>query len=190
MQEIKVIKTVKELVDSLKSTGFEGPLRDVRNAVADLLEYIDSTIGEVPKNDVETENLQTAPKEEIKANPNISPSLKYYSKEWSYRKKYIFVLKSENRFIHFREVAKIICDLDGEGVVEALTHTLSNTTRKLREAKKIVKVQHGTSLKNTFWGLPEWLNQDGTIKEGHEYKTDVLNWRSDSGSQKTVFELI
>lgn len=176
MQNAKVIRDVRNLVDSLASTGFVEALDSIRDQVFDLLSYIDETIEKVGGG--VTEKPADKSKIDIK-----SKELSYYSPSWSFIKKFVFVLKSENRFIHFREAAKIIKDLDGSGHIDDLTHRLSNATRKLKKSGKLVKVQHGNSLKNTFWGLPKWLNDDGSIKEGYQYSTDVL--KRDKGESKT-----
>ncbi|WP_036384462.1 hypothetical protein [Muricauda sp. MAR_2010_75] len=185
MQNAKVIQDVRNLVDSLSSTGFVEPLNSIRSQVSDLLLYIDETIksvgGEAVVDALNDKNEDSHQKD------SNQKEFSYYNPSRSLIERFIFVLKAENRFLHFREAALIIRDLEGKGDIDDLTKRLSNATRKLKKSGKLTKVQHDSSLKNTFWGLTKWLNEDGTIKEGYEYKTDILDRDKEDDSIKDPF---
>ena len=183
MQNKNLIQEVRGLVDSLKSAGFQEAIIPLRVQIVELLDYIDDVLS------IKADSSESKTEKDNNIEEDKSQKLSYYSPDWSFVKKFIFVLKSENRFIHFREAAEIVAGLEDGGDVDDLTHKLSNSTRKLKVADKIIKVQHGNSLKNTFWGLPKWLNENGEIKKGHEYKSDVLLRDKSEDKSDSLFDL-
>lgn len=112
---------------------------------------------------------------------------KGYDKNWSLSKKFVFLLKTHNRFLHFREAAIMINELESTGLKSSeLASKLSSGTQTLKSEGAIVKYQYDTNNKNSFWGRSDWLNDDASIKTGHEYDKSYLYERKNSG--KDLFD--
>jgi len=98
-----------------------------------------------------------------------------YDPNWSIAIKFRYLLNKHKRFLHFREAAKMINNLEGaEYDISELTKKLSSGTQSLKGKGKIVKTKIGSHNKNTFWGLPSWLDEEGKIKEEHLYNKDYV----------------
>ena len=99
-----------------------------------------------------------------------------YNPESSFAKKFGYLLKKHKRFLHFREAAEMINELEGlKHDVSELTKKLSSGTQSLKGKNAIIKVKAGSNNQNTFWGVPHWLKEDGTIKEEHMYNEAYLH---------------
>jgi hypothetical protein len=92
-----------------------------------------------------------------------------YDKRWNIVDKFLFILKEQNRFIRFREVAKIIVEKDGEGYERDIADKLTSRTLPLKKEGKILKIQPDGSNINTFWGFKKWLDENGKVKQEHIY---------------------
>jgi hypothetical protein len=92
-----------------------------------------------------------------------------YDKRWNLVEKFLFILKDQNRFIRFREAAKLIVEMDGEGTERDIADKLTSRTLPLKKEGKIVKIQPDGTNVNTFWGFKKWLDQDGKAKQEHIY---------------------
>jgi hypothetical protein len=114
-----------------------------------------------------------------------SDSPKDYDDEWSIANKFIYLLKRENRFLHFREAAEFIVDLEGRGDIKDIAAKLTSGTNLIKKDGTIIKYQASNQLQDTFWGSPKWLDEAGKIKSGHEYNTKFLY---SSGVKKTFIE--
>jgi hypothetical protein len=103
-----------------------------------------------------------------------------YDVAWSLKRKFVYLLKANNRFLHFREAAKMIIEKEGLNIkAGGLASKLSAATSLLKKEKKIVKVVIDNQNQNTFWGIPDWLNDDTSIKTGHEYNKDYVSRRKE-----------
>lgn len=99
-----------------------------------------------------------------------------YNPELSFAKKFGYLLKKHKRFLHFREAAEMINELEGmKHDVSELTKKLSSGTQTLKGKNAIVKVKADSNNQNTFWGVPQWLKEDGTIKEEHMYNEAYIH---------------
>ena len=103
------------------------------------------------------------------------PYADQYDLDWGLASKFLFLLKMEDRFLHFREAGELIVRLDGEGDPKLVGRKLSSSTLKLKKGGVIVKYQASQQNRDTFWGSPKWLNEDGSIKEGHGYNEEYLS---------------
>lgn len=110
-----------------------------------------------------------------------------YDSDWTIVNKFIFILKRENRFIHFREAAELIVEMDGKGDAKDIAGKITTNTTQLKKDKKIVKVQASKQLQDTFWGLPIWLDEHGAILNGHQYNTKYLY--GGGNKKSSLFEL-
>ncbi|WP_298509133.1 hypothetical protein [uncultured Kordia sp.] len=137
------------------------------------IKTIDETLKSLDSNSV---------KSEVAPVKNISKT--EYNSKWSYSKKFVFLLKENNRFLHFREAGNMINSLENTGLTDAeLASKLSSGTQTLKTSNTIVKHQVGTNQKNCFWGRPNWLNEDGSIKKEHLYNSDYLSTKISTGSE-------
>ncbi|MCD6013487.1 MAG: hypothetical protein K0Q79_3349 [Flavipsychrobacter sp.] len=91
----------------------------------------------------------------------------YTAKSW--REKVRIVFKSENRFLHYREIIDIIIGLYPDQTKETLKNSISPALSFLKNEGVIVKKKEGESNINSFWGSKNWLNPDGSIKPEHMY---------------------
>jgi hypothetical protein len=98
-----------------------------------------------------------------------------YDPTWPPSKKFLYLLKTKKKFLHFRQAAELIIQLEGKGDIKEWTSKLSTGTGQLKQNDTIVKFQASASNQDTFWGSPKWLNDDGTIKEGFEFDEKYLS---------------
>lgn len=96
----------------------------------------------------------------------------------------LLVLKEHQRFMKIKEMGEFIHSIAG-GDKKNWIVKLSRKTKGLRELNKIVKVQVGKELRNSFWGSPSWLDKNGKIKEGYMYNENLIKKRR----QVDLFEL-
>lgn len=95
-----------------------------------------------------------------------------YANSLSLVKKFILLLKHHKRFLHFREAAGMMIALDPSlGDPKKLAARISSTTTSIK-GKYIIKYQVRKDNRQTYWGISDWLNKDGTIKKGHEYNEE------------------
>ena len=162
MQENKI----KNTIETLASLGQLDALIALRNSLKQDYELANAAINSLSNNQSQesvTKDVKTSNRKEIG-----------YNKDWSFPDKFLFVLSREDKFIRFREAAKIIIDIEGEGDENYITKRLTASTRKLKLDGKIVKVSHEDSLKNTFWGSSKWLDKTGNIKPEHKYDVESI----------------
>lgn len=180
MQENKLITTIKGLYDL-------GQYQSIVSLSNSLKEAHDFALSLLKKGAIQELEALNIVKDEDKA-VSISNSLyREYDKNWSIKNKVQYILKQEKRFLHFREIARIIVSIEGEGDENELTSSLSNSTRPLKEDKIIVKYKYGKSHRYTFWGSPKWLDDKGEIKK--EYMFDLNYIDSDSNDKNEQVDL-
>ena len=97
-----------------------------------------------------------------------------YDSSWSLKNKFLFLLKQESRFLHFREAAEHICQLDGKGNPKELAGKISASCQEIK-GKTIVKYRVTKSNQDTFWGSPKWLDDSGEIITGYEFNIEYLH---------------
>lgn len=90
----------------------------------------------------------------------------------TFRNKVWFVIKKEDRFIHSREIADIFNKLEpGE---KDVIRKVSGALSYLRQNNRITKTTVGKSNINTFWGISNWLDDNGKPKDGHNYNEEFV----------------
>ncbi len=106
--------------------------------------------------------------------PRLDPSMArpVKTKKITVNDKLLLILRGENRFLHSREIVDIYSSRYPEKYEDRdrLARQLSAMLSIMRRDGKIVNWQIGNSLKYTFWGFQEWLNEDGNIKTNFMYK--------------------
>ena len=98
-----------------------------------------------------------------------------FDKKATFRDKLTFVFRTENRFLHVREIAEILHNLEPKNDVKEILAKLSPAITFLKKEGAIVKVVVGKSHLNTFWGSKGWVNSDGLPKTVHMYDKNQIN---------------
>lgn len=187
MQENKLITAI----DSLHSIGEITALKALRDNIQKALDYANNVLNKNEEYHPETIK-DTVGYVESKINEKEkidNKRYKNYKSGWNNIDKYQFVLKTENRFLHFREAARIIIKLDGKGDENSLTSVLTNGARRLKKSGVIIRKQHGNSNTSSFWGSPKWLNKDGSIKTEHEYDVKILEKNEKAENDRSLFDI-
>lgn len=116
-------------------------------------------------------------KKSIYNDPNAED---HYDPNWTLVRKFVFLLKENDRFLHFREAAEMIVYREGlREDPKKIAGKLTAVTVPLKKENKIVKFKADSQNINTFWGIPEWLNPDGSIRPGHEFNQEYLSNRKE-----------
>ena len=183
MQENKLISTIKTLYSVGQLEAIIALANDLKTAHEFALSLLDSeAVKEIEATSNPVEPSEPKPDKD-------TSSYSYFSSEWPLVKKYLYILKTEKRFLHFREAAKILISLEGKGDETLITRALSNSAREIKQEKTIVKVMHESSQKKTFWGSPKWLDAKGKIKDEYMYRTDIFKKELTDSKQSYLFEL-
>ena len=92
------------------------------------------------------------------------------------RNKILFILKAEGRFLHVREIARIVQQLENEVSLSAVIKKISPALSILKRLpdSTLVSIEVEQSQFNTFWGFNSWLNEDGTVKEAFMYNQSEI----------------
>ena len=176
MQENKLISTI----ETLKSFGQTEAIATLAKDLKEAYDFAIEVLG-VTKIKEEIPTLKEADRGRSN-DPYIDILEKKFSKystDWNFKNKFQYILKIENRFLHFREVAKIILTLEGEDTSyesqRILARKLGGNTliRNLNKEGLIVNVLHQNSPKKSFWGSSKWLNADGDILPEHKYSLAI-----------------
>ena len=110
---------------------------------------------------------------------------KAFFEEKAFKRKVASILVAENRFMHIREIANIIGQLEPDLKSETLAKDISVA---LFAAKKdrdttLTSITIGNMLVDSFWGSKNWLDEKGIPKPKHMYNKDQL---SENRKQKRV----
>jgi hypothetical protein len=114
----------------------------------------------------------------ISESANVIPN--GYNKNATLKNKVAFIIKRENRFIHVREISKLIHDIDPFAPVDDIVKKLSPIMSSLQTKDIIVKIKTGSANINTFWGSKNWLDENGNPIPGHEYNKEYITGSDDS----------
>jgi hypothetical protein len=159
---------VKNAIDALllAKSALEGKLESVNNAIRSLTGNIEGEPGLAPA---------------IVGNGifRIKPTNEGYNEGWTLPAKFLFFLKREQRFLHFREAADLLIETESiEGDLEVISKQISgkmsSATKPLKAKGEIVKFNPTKRQQDTFWGSPKWLNDKGEVKPGHEINKEYL----------------
>lgn len=106
---------------------------------------------------------------------------KNYKPDWSIKKKFAYLLKKHNRFLHFREAAEMVNSLEkNEYDLGDLASKLSSGTQSLKSNGTLVKYKVNANNRNTFWGYKDWIDDNGNILKGYEYNKEYVFNAGDS----------
>lgn len=120
--------------------------------------------------------VSAAPVPEInKVNKEKNKKSNDYKEDWSLAKKFLYLLSTYKRFLHFREAAEMINELENKQYdIKELTRRLSSGTQSLKAKDRIVKIKIDSNNKNTFWGAPAWLDENNNIKKEFKYNEEYV----------------
>jgi len=185
MQENKLISTI----ESLYSLGQLSAIEALANDLKDAYDYALTKLKRVEH----SKQYQKSDKNVEKTKSVISSNTyNDYDSSWRLIHKFQYILKTESRFLHFREVAKIILELEGlKNTYEKqkeLARKLSGniSIRKLKQNGNIVLKQHNNSPKKSFWGSKKWIDTKGNILPAYKYSLDITK----TGKQKIIKQSI
>jgi len=105
------------------------------------------------------------------------------------RNKILFIIKAENRFLHVREIARIMQQLDDETSLSAVVKKVSPALSILKRitGTPLASIEVANSHFNTFWGYKEWLNEHMGIKDGFMYnQAEITKFQKENSFDLTV----
>jgi hypothetical protein len=152
------ITTIKELEESKK---------DLLSRVKQIDETITTlrAMSSFSQNGTKIENVPV---------PEINNKYKGYDKNSTTKAKMALILKTENRFLNIRQIAELLHSLEPDISAKDFTSKLYPAISDLKKTNSIVKYAVGTSNNNVFWGSKNWLDEDGKIKQAHQYDADQI----------------
>lgn len=152
----------------------EHTIKELEKLKQELLErarQVDITINTLKSMSISsgiTANSTVKPNE----NSNQIPGYEKYDSDTTFRNKVMFVIKTENRFVHSREIADILSKVESNN--EDLTRKVSASLSFLRQHDMIVKIKAGNSNINSFWGSKKWLDEKGNPLSGYSYNEEYV----------------
>lgn len=90
----------------------------------------------------------------------------------------IYIIKSQNRFIHTSEIVDIIApyyiDKDKIWLRSRISAILSNAKSK-GLIPNLINKSYSSARKDNVWGSKDWLDEQGKIKPEYMYKPKIEN---------------
>lgn len=165
---IEHLQKVEETINTLLDNGFLHEAIKIQKEWNDRYDYISGVINSHSKI-INTLNNATEKFRKIKDST--------YSSEWKLPQKFMYILLEEKRFLKFREVAEIIVHEDGAlpEKIDSIAFQLKSSTKKLKQDNVIIKISPNGKTLDTFWGLPEWLDENGIIKPAYMFDYNAVN---------------
>lgn len=94
-----------------------------------------------------------------------------YDINWSFSEKIVFILKTKNKFLKIKEIAEEIIKYESSNKnTDVVISNIRGSLYALRDENVIVIYILNKQLKNTYYGSPNWLDEHGNIKAGHEFQ--------------------
>lgn len=101
--------------------------------------------------------------------------LSIYPITGSLNKKADFIIRESNRFLKLKEISDYILKKEPNVTnVLALNHQLGKAIYKFRGSGKIVAYKVNNSVKNAFYGYPEWLDEKGEVLPEYMYDKNMV----------------
>ena len=88
------------------------------------------------------------------------------------------LLKKENRFLHAREIKKMISNDFGYSI-KTITDKMGNAMSGFKKINGTTKHSVKNSNINTFWGFSKWMGENNEPLPEHMYNTDELDFKKD-----------
>lgn len=96
-----------------------------------------------------------------------------YDVTGSNKSKIQFFLKKEQRFLHITEMSALAHAFEPKISVDEWQMKISPALTALKKDGKIINVSGGKGYRNTFWGVPKWVD-NGLIIKGHEFNQELV----------------
>ncbi|MDA3904952.1 MAG: hypothetical protein PF484_02640 [Bacteroidales bacterium] len=97
-----------------------------------------------------------------------------YPSEGSYLTQIAYVIKREGRFLHNREIADALKAYSNKEM-DFLKRRISAVLSKAKEKEgNLTSIRVGASIRNTFWGSIEWLDENKEPFKDHMYDTKYI----------------
>jgi hypothetical protein len=150
-------------------------LEKEKQSLLDKVKSIDNTILIIRQSNTgDDDSFNTTSKNEPQENLVPEKSLSDYESSFSLKKKALYFLRRENRFLHNREFVELINNAEPSLEEPNLHRKISSTLSQLKREGKVINIVVGKSLRNTFWGAPKWQDENKNIIKGYEYKEEYL----------------
>lgn len=139
---------------------------DIRAKAEQSCNAIDLVIASIMGNAVGSQDVQ--------AGKSTTNGTSGESEVLSDRQKIANVLKSENRFLHVREIAKKLHEAEPHISVAAWIKKVSPALSVLKGRGAITKIVVGNHNQNTFWGKETWKDAEGNALPEHMYNEEYV----------------
>lgn len=92
------------------------------------------------------------------------------------RDKVLFILQTEKRFLHAREMARIMQLLEGADSVKKVIRKISPALSLLKRmpGSAVMSIEADGLHFNTFWGFKDWITNDGNIGQPFMYNKSEI----------------
>ncbi len=135
-------------------------------------------------NDNNKEIVTTIPEKRGRKAQPFNPT--QYPYDGSFRNKILFAIHDAGRFIHVREIAATLIAKEASLDTNDLVEVIGRSMWKIKTSGAVIQFQAGTSLRNTFYGLPTWVNSDGSIKMPYMYRPEALIDKEAKGALRPI----
>ncbi|MEQ9308016.1 MAG: hypothetical protein RLN90_01075 [Balneolaceae bacterium] len=103
-----------------------------------------------------------------------------YHVNLSNRNKVKLVIKSFNKFVHNRQISEELHAREPEISEDDWAKKVSGALSSLRQKNQLVNYAVNGYNRNTFWGSPKWLDDNGEIISDYMYDEEYLQGDSET----------
>jgi hypothetical protein len=98
-----------------------------------------------------------------------------YNKDGSWPEKIGYIFRSQQRFLHVREITELIQNYEPTLKDEKdLKQKLSANLNRMKHDNILTNKKIGDSVRNIFWGSVNWIDENNNIKNGYEFNPEYL----------------
>lgn len=153
-------------------------LEKERDALKDELEKIEDAISILKKRIGSVESKSVGAPQVLNNSGSSEPiKIDGLRRNMTIAAKVGLIISQTGRFMHIREIAKVFAENGGLNNLQhesSISRKLASPISAMRAKGQLAKVIVNNVNRNTFWGLPSWLDNIGEIKTGYEYKKELL----------------
>lgn len=156
---------------------------DLNHEINDLMQAIkllQEGLGEQKYNGFISRNGETgafrkkAGKTARKGRTRNTTFLTKYDKSATFEQKVVFAIHQAGKFLPAREIGVIMNRNEPTKSISHYITRFSALASRFRKHRSIVAIKGGGATRNTYYGLPDWLDGDGNIKSGFEYEQEQV----------------
>ncbi|MEQ8578650.1 MAG: hypothetical protein RIC57_05085 [Balneola sp.] len=183
MNTQKIIERLKELVN--KRNHLTREIMKVDGAIDALKDLIDvSEVDDLHVLDYEEEQTEIDSNEspltkEIEEKKKEKTKYVYddgYHINLSNRNKVKFVIKAFDKFLHNRQIAEELHRREPHVSEDKWSRKVSGALSSLRRNGELVNYSVNDYNRNTFWGSPKWLQENGEIIDKYMYDEEYIQY--------------